>query len=204
MPSRNILKFDASNNYYHIYARGASKLPIFLDTSDYKYFIGLFARYLSAYPKLDKSFVSYPHYFGKVELLAFCLMKNHFHLLIYQKDQGQMSLLMKSIMSSYCRYSNLKYKRSGSIYESTYKASLISSDTYLTHVSRYIHLNPRYWQRYKYSSLKYYFGLESVEWLEKARIEGLFSGAEEYMTFLQDYEDRMEILHELKHELAHL
>lgn len=204
MPRRNVQKSDIAETYYHAYARGTSKQPIFLDTSDFKYFIGLFERYLSLQPKIGKSHLGYPHFHGKVELLAYCLMNNHFHLLLYQKVEGSMSLFMKSVMSSYCMYFNLKYKKSGSIYESTYKASLINSDSYLSHISRYIHLNPRYWQRYKYSSLKYYLSLESVEWLDMAKVKELFSGPDEYMDFLKDYEGQMEILHELKHELAHL
>ena len=145
MPSRNVQKPDIENSYYHVYARGASKQQIFLEPADYRYFIAIFSRYLSPKPVQDKLGMTYPHLQGKVELLTYCLMANHFHLLLYQAEQGAMSKLMKSIMVSYGRYFNLKYKRSGSLYESTYKASLVSSETYLIHISRFILLNPRYW-----------------------------------------------------------
>ncbi len=113
-----------------------------------------------------------------------------------------MSKLMQSIMTSYGRYFNLKYKRSGSLYESTYKASMIDADYYLLHISRYIHLNPRYWQHYKYSSIDYYLKDCEPEWLDKDKIVGLFSEASDYKQFLQDYEEHKAMLDELKYELA--
>jgi len=202
MPSRNVRKPDAAESYYHIYARGNNKQPIFLDVTDYQYFISLFARYLSAEPQHDKTGVPYAHYRGSIELLAYCLMPNHFHLFVYQRDQSAMSGFMKSIMTSYGRYFNLKYKRTGSIYESTYKASLISTDAYLMHISRYIHLNPRRWRRYVFSSIAYYTGAKPPEWLTPRRVTNLFSSPRAYLQFLRDYEGRKSILDELKHELA--
>jgi putative transposase len=202
MPSRNVRKVDVAGGYYHVYARGASKQPIFLEPADYYYFINLFNRYLSRKQQVNKAGVVYPNYREKVELLCYCLMNNHFHILLYQKEQGGMSQFMKSVMISYGRYFNLKYKRSGSLYESTYKASMINADNYLVHISRYIHLNPRYWQRYKYSSIRYYLEDITEEWLEKKRVMELFTHSSVYKLFLQDYEEHKTMLDELKDELA--
>jgi REP element-mobilizing transposase RayT len=204
MPSRNVKKPDIADSYYHVYARGASKQPIFLDAADYHYFIGLFNRYLSVKHQQDKSGMVYPHFYGKVELLAYCLMGNHIHLLIYQIEQGSMSQLMRSIMTSYTRHFNLKYKRTGPLYESTYKASLINADSYLVHISRYIHLNPRYWQRYRYSSISNYLEGRQDEWLLPGKVMEMFAGVKDYRTFLEDYEGQKAILDELKYELADL
>jgi len=129
-------------------------------------------------------------------------MKNHFHLLVYQKQPDAMAKLLKSIMSSYGRYFNLKYHRSGSLYESTYKASRIDADNYLLHISRYIHLNPRYWLSYNYSSISYYISSNTAEWINTKRILDMFSSINEYINFLEDYNDQKAILDELKHELA--
>jgi len=156
MPSRNIIRFDSPDSYYHVYSRGSNKQQLFLDYADYMYFEKLFARYLSKKATLDKNGLAYPNYNGHIELSTYCLMNNHFHLLIYQTDVGVMTKFMRSLMTSYGRYFNLKYKRTGPVFESRYKAAQITSQGYLEHISRYIHLNPRYWERYAYSSLKYY------------------------------------------------
>lgn len=204
MPSRNTIKsdIDADQQFYHVYARGASKQPIFVDAADYTYFTGLFARYLSADSQLSKTGEIYPHFYGKIELLAYCQMGNHFHLLFYQKVAGTMPKLMRSIMTSYSRYFNLRYRRSGSLFESRYKAALVDNQAYLEHISRYIHLNPRYWRRYAYSSLPYYLDDDSAEWIVPERILQLFADPAQYLTFLQDYESEKEVLNILKSTLA--
>jgi putative transposase len=202
MPSRNILKEDAPNSYYHIYARGIGKQTIFPDPSDFEYFLNLLPRHLSKEQVQGKLGYTYPHYADDIELLAFCLMPNHFHLLVYQKGVGGMTKLMKSIMTSYSRYFNLKYDRTGPLFESRYKAARISQDSYLQHISRYIHLNPRYWQRYKYSSVRFYLDEKSPEWLKPNKILDLFKERNEYRKFIEDYEDQKRMLEAIKHELA--
>lgn len=202
MPSRNIIRHDAPDSFYHLYARGGSKQPIFLEDADYRYFLRLFERYLSAAPAQSKAGTQYPHYTGQLELVAFCLMRNHFHLLVYQKEVGVVAQFMKSLMVSYCRYFNLKYKRSGSLFESRYKAARVSNDRYLLHISRYIHLNPRSWRRYPYSSIAYYRKGGEPDWLSTGRVLLLHTTRSEYIAFVEDYEEHKETLENLKHELA--
>jgi len=202
MPSPNVLKIDVEDSFYHIFARGASKQAIFVDELDYLYFENLFARYLSNKPMQDKQGMAYPNYNGSIELLAFCLMPNHFHLLVYQIKTGAMEKLMRSMLTSYSRYFNLKYKRSGSLLESRYKAVRITEDNQLQHISRYIHLNPRYWKRYKHTSLLYYLGNQNPEWLKPGKISGLFSSSKDYLDFVADYDDYKRTLDKVKSELA--
>lgn len=202
MPSRNVLKIDVPQSYYHIYARGISKSKIFLDADDYAAFLNLFRRYLSHEQQHDRLGVPYPHLFSKVELLCFCLMSNHFHLLIYQEESGAMQQLMRGIMTSYSRYFNKKYDRSGPLFETRYKASLIHDQKYLEHITRYIHLNPKEWRNYKYSSLPFYLGLQEAEWLVPDKILCLFKGRSEYLAFVEDYEDNKRMLDLMKQELA--
>lgn len=188
MPSRNVLKIDTDDTYYHIYARGRSKQAIFKNTEDYKFFISLFARYLSKDPHESKLGL-YPHLHGKIELLSYCLMNNHFHMLVYQIENGSMKKLMQSIMTSYSRYFNTKYGQSGALFESRYKASLIDNQSYLVHISRYIHLNPRYYKFYAYSSYRNYLKTSaSNEWLELDRIKSQFDDTAEYKKFTEDYD----------------
>ncbi len=202
MPSRNVIKVDAPDSYYHIYARGSGKLPVFLEPKDFEYFEGLLARYFATMPAHGKFGYIYPNYKNQIELLAYCLMSNHFHLLVYQIDAKFMAKFMRSLMTSYSRYFNLKYKRTGPLFESRYKASQISQQDYLEHISRYIHLNPRYWKRYPYSSLKYYMGDKSADWLKNDRISSLFESSDKYFSFLEDYEEHKQILEDIKHDLA--
>lgn len=201
MPSRNVIKQDIPESYYHIYARGIGKQAVFLDAQDFNFFISLFGRYLSN-KQQSSAFGPYPHFKNLLQLLCYCLLNNHFHLLVYQAEKGSMSKLMQSLMTSYSRYFNKKYHRSGPVFESRYKASRITQDTYLAHISRYIHLNPRYWQRYPYASTRFYLGSTVPEWLDNSRIFGLFEDARDYLRFLKDYEEQMAMLDEIKHELA--
>ncbi len=202
MPSRNILKDDLAESYYHVYFRGGNRSRIFREPSDYEKMLQLFARYLSLKETKNSAGISFPNYSNRIELLAFCLMPNHVHLFVYQYQQGVMTEFMRSLLTSYSMYFNKKYKRSGPLFESRYKASLITSDAYLQHVTRYIHLNPKLWRSYEYSSLPYYLHQVSDEWINPKRILELFGSQTEYLKFIEDYEGAKEIMDILKLELA--
>lgn len=202
MPSRNVLKDDLPETYYHVYFRGGNRSRIFRDAADFEKMLQLFARYLSLEEVKNSAGISFPNYHYKLELNAFCLMPNHVHLLIYQRQQGAMTEFMRSLLTSYSMYFNKRHKRSGPLFESRYKASRITDDSYLDHITRYIHLNPRSWQDYEYSSLPYYLQQVTDEWLEPKRILENFSNPEEYLQFVKDYEQNKEMLDILKLELA--
>lgn len=202
MPSRNIIKDRVPESCYHVYARGVNKRNIFVEYCDYGYFIKLFERYLSKDPVIDSTNEVYPNYLNKIDILCYCLKKNHFHLLIYQHDVPSLELFMRSVMTSYSKYFNLKYKRTGPLFESRYKAVRIDSENYLMHVSRYIHLNPTGWDKYKYSSLTYYKFGDEPDWLRTNRILDLFSSRQDYFIFVSDYEEMKNSLSSIKHQLA--
>lgn len=202
MPSRNVLKDDLYDSYYHVYFRGGNRSRIFREPADYEKMLQLFARYLSLQESKNSAGLSFPNYSNRVELLAFCLMPNHVHLFIYQHQQGDMTEFMRSLLTSYSMYFNKKYKRTGPLFESRYKASRITSDAYLQHISRYIHLNPKHWREYEYSSLPYYLHQVSDDWIDPEKILELFSSPAEYLQFVEDYEDAKEIMDILKLELA--
>ena len=198
VPSRNIYKTDAPDAYYHVYARGVSRQSIFNSPEDYYFFVSLFDRYLSSESRKNSVGIPYPQFTEKIELLAYCLMGNHFHMLIYQIKTRAMTELMRCVMTSYSGYFNFKYKRSGPLFESRYKAS----EMYLQHISRYIHLNPRYWKRYPYSSFAHYVRGREPDWLVTEPILGMFASRRESATFVADYEENKLILEEIKHTLA--
>lgn len=196
------MKQDAPDSFQHVYARGHSKHKIFIDEQDYLTFLNLLQRYLSAEEAHDPYGVPYPNFYNKLELLAYCLMPNHFHLLIYQRQPRAMAQFMQSVLTSYSRYFNKKYRRTGSLFESRYKASMISDDSYLEHISRYIHLNPREWRDYEYSSLPYYLQRDEVSWIRPKRIIESFSTPEEYLEFVGNYVEQKKMMDILKQELA--
>lgn len=204
MPSRNTIRNDAPTSFYHVYLRGSSKQPIFLDRADKVYFLSICARHLSDSSITTKTGYIYPSYHGALELLCYCLMGNHFHLMFYQKDCSTLSRFMGSLLNAYTRYFNLKYGRSGPLFESRYKASTITRQDYLVHISRYIHLNPRSWKRYPFSSIIYYRYGEEPTWLQTKKVLELFDSRQDYISFVEDYVESKKILDEIKQELANL
>lgn len=203
MPSKNAIKTYASGQYYHLYNRGANKEVIFHERPDYLYFLYLFKRHLSKHPLLDKAQRPYRHLYGKVELLAYCLMSNHFHLLVYNVEKTGIESLMHSVITAYSMYYNKKYEHSGRLFQGVYKASMITADQYLQHVARYIHRNPKNYERYAYSSYQVTVNQYQVDWLSNRLINEIFDGSiKEYESFVADYEDFKESWSEVKNSIA--
>ena len=203
MPSRNSLKEFGPDQYYHLYNRGIDKRTIFKDDQDYSVFLGLMKKFLSPdHP--NKSGRHKPAYLGgKMKLLAYCLMPNHFHLLVYQSDETAVTEFMRRVMTGYAMYFNARYDRKGALFEGRYKASAINKDSYLHHISRYIHQNPEDYEHWPYSSLPYYQGKKDAKWIDVMPILSLFHyDIHEYQTFLRDYQDSKAELSLLKWQLA--
>lgn len=195
MPARNTIRQYDTPAFYHVYNRGAGGQSIFRNASDKSKFISLLQRYLSD----DEEHSTYPTY--DIELLAFCIMGNHYHLLLYQEaDPTTITHFMRSISTAYSMYYNAHYKSQGHVFQSTFRASRITNDAYLMHISRYIHLNPKTYKTYKWSSLAYYLGKDSPKWLSPYRV--LDMSPAQYTNFLEDYEDKRLLLKEIKDELA--
>jgi putative transposase len=194
MPAKNSIKTDVEDSFYHIYNRGVEKRIIFQDEQDYKVFLGYLKEYLSPPPDPSTikqefilqgmSFQGVPHlqnnFFNKIDLVCYCLMPNHFHLLIKQLEKGSMQSFMRSIATKYSMYFNKKYDRVGPLYQGIYKAILIVNEKYLLHLSRYIHLNPLEYCSCKnlskaYSSYGDYLGQRNTVWLKPEIIKSYFS-----------------------------
>lgn len=220
MPSRNIVKTYVDGGHYHIYNRGVAKQEIFLDKSDY----GVFMKYLKE--ALDKPKVETidKHVKGRtftvikkppknfkevIFLLAYCLMPNHFHLLIKQNSKYSMQIFMRSIITRYASYFNKKYERVGPLFQGRYKAVLIDKDNYLLHLTRYIHLNPSDINpdlTKAYSSYSDYLGLKKTRWVTTEPVLRFFQGPKnlefpkvnDYRSFVENYDkDSAEVLGEL-------
>ncbi|MBP6913227.1 MAG: transposase [Candidatus Levybacteria bacterium] len=187
MPARNIVKSYVAGGYYHIYNRGVERRDIFLDKQD----CVVFQRYLKLYlakpsevanidvPRIQIFLQNNLH--DELDLLAFSLMPNHIHLQVRQVHEDSISKLMKRLITSYVMYFNRKYKRVGPLFQNRYKAALIEGDSYLLHLSRYIHLNPTKINNNKidfndFCSLPYYLGEKESSWLKYSEILSYFNG----------------------------
>lgn len=183
MPGKNTVKTYVANSYYHVYNRGVDKRKIFEDSQDVKVFIGYLKSYLSPPPDPSKliktitlqgvTFKGIPrqpkNFNNEIELLAYCLMPNHFHFLIKQNSKNAMEKFMRSLTTRYSMYFNKKYQRVGRLFQGSYKAVMIKDDSYLLHLSRYIHLNPlKYASDLKkaYSSYAEYLGIRKTSWIK--------------------------------------
>lgn len=206
MPTRNIVKVYGEGEYYHAYNRGVAKMDIFKDDQDYATLLSLFKRYLSPDVVRDAKRCALPNYRDSVDLVAYCLMPNHYHLLFYLKEKQGIEKLMRSVMTAYSGYFNRKYHRVGALFQNHFLAARIPTDAYLWQVSRYIHLNPLDIGAdpvaYQFSSLAYYRGDRVADWL---RVDHLVETAEEsqrYLRFVVDDADRHRSMHAIKTFLA--
>lgn len=203
MPAKNAVKQYIEQSYYHVYNRGVEKRVTFQDERDYATFMNLLKRYLSSEECKDSRGNTYESYSGRVELLSFCLMPNHFHMLFYlSSDPKSITTLMQKVTSSYTTYFNKRHKRVGHLFQGVYKASYIIDDPYLMHISRYIHLNPRDYQSWSYSSLPYYINGWRSTWIKPARILELFESVGAYKEFVADYDAYKAELDQIKSTLA--
>ena len=125
--SRNAREFSESG-IYHIMFRGTNKQPIFLSDWDYMKIIEILK-------KLKEDF--------GFELYAYCLMSNHVHLVIKEKELMDISKIMHGLLTKYSRWFNIKYERTGILMENRYKSKAVEYDEYLIHLVRYIHQNPQ-------------------------------------------------------------
>lgn len=204
MPSRNTVKEYEAGGYYHVYNRGVEKRTIFLDDQDYTVFLGLIKKYLAGEKAARENRHAYVRLDGEIKLLAYCLMPNHFHLLLFQTNADGITRFMRRLATGYAMYFNNRYGRVGALFQGKFKAARINSDGYLQHISRYIHLNPGDYKNWPYSSLVYYRGLRNTPpWLNVSEILGIFGDdTQQYIEFVESYQDSARELSILKWQLA--
>ena len=196
MPSKNRIKQYAEDGHYHAYNRGVGKNLIFKESQDYLVFISYLKELLSPpvppteeEVRLMKYSYIKKNYHGEIELLAFCLMPNHFHLLLKQNQPRSIESFMRSLGIRYSGYFNKHHERVGHLFQDTYKGVLIQNDEYLWWLSRYIHRNPAEFggqdplSSYPYSSYASYIGMSHPAWICPEMILGNFK---DYRSFVED------------------
>lgn len=135
--------------YYHIYNRGVDKRKVFLSMADYKRFLTLL------YTCNDTQAVNLREQgdtfqdvlaTGRDETLTnvciYCLMPNHFHLILKEKTESGISRFMHKLQTAYTMYFNERNRRTGSLFQGPFKAEHANTDNYLKYLISYIHLNP--------------------------------------------------------------
>lgn len=206
-----------NDQIYHIYNRGVEERNVFLNKEDYFRFVhDLFefndeAPAINIYYKLP-SLQSYEVELRKIkrergprklliEILVFCLMPNHFHLLIKQRLDGGIVRFMQKLGTGYTNYFNKKYKRVGGLFQGRFKAVLVEKDSHFIHLPHYIHLNPldlkfpewrdkeiknykeamRYLENYRWSSFPDYIGKKNFPSVtQRGLLLEFFEGPEQY------------------------
>src|SRR3989339_328711 len=150
------LRIEYPGAYYHVMNRGLARSNIFLDDNDRQRFLGLIGETSKLW---------------KVEVYAYCLMANHYHLLV-QTPGGGLSRAMRHLDGVYTQRYNRMHRRDGSLFRGRYRAILIEPEEYFMAVARYIHRNPAEARagvdirRYRWSSHRWYLDKKRCpEWL---------------------------------------
>jgi len=183
---------DYPDAFYHVLSRGNERKEIFRDEKDH-------LRFLDTLGKMVERF--------KLEVHAYVLMKNHFHLLVHTKE-ANLSRAIQWLGVSYSVWFNRRHQRSGHLFQGRFKSFLIENDRYFTAMCLYIHGNPLragvvkrlldYW----WSSYHAYAGKKpEVSWLTTELILGTYGGSRKRFLRAQQvfYEERPNLLEDLKH-----
>ena len=201
MNTRDYKNF-APGSYFHLYNRGNGKQDIFLDKQDYTFFMN---RLIEALFPLLASLNSIDGHHqgaghspykrkmlpeGVFELICFCLMPNHFHLLIKQITELPISMLISKVCTSYSKYFNKKYDRVGHVFQDQFRSILVENNSYALWLSAYIHQNPKVAGLvndpvdYFWSSYREYMGVEKYNICKKDIILDSFIKPSTYSKFV--------------------
>lgn len=157
------------NGIYHVYNRGVNGDTIFLTETDYKVFTHLLSLYLL--PKTPLNFDknrNRKNYSESIELYSFCLMPNHFHLVLRQKELKSIAEFCHSLFTAYSLTTNRRNKRFGHLFQDIYKARLIVNEEDLVNTINYVHNNPIDIgikpEEYDYSSIASYKNLRTTKY----------------------------------------
>lgn len=218
MPGRKLPL--VTDEIYHVFNRGINRQPTFISKREFQRATATIKFYRFSKPPLrlskflrlenerrDEILKSLTTAKLLIEILAFCIMPNHFHFLLKQKEEGGIAKFLSNFQNSYTRYFNTRNQRDGSLFLDQFKAVRIESDEQLMHVSRYIHLNPHtgYVVKslsklpdYQWSSLPEYLR-NSSQLVEINFILSFFSNPDKYKEFVFDQADYQRRLKEIEH-----
>jgi putative transposase len=224
MPRRKQKHQDT--NCYHIYNRSIDSKPIFAKKESAERFQNLI--FLYRFTDFSVSYSRFRRYSKEdrnklieklqlkndllTELICFCIMPNHFHLLLRQEKEGGISKFTGNIQNSFVKYFNKKHRRAGPLFQGEFKSVLVENESQFLHLSRYIHLNPyssgiaqTFDQliSYPHSSLPEYLNIKQG-FCETKTVKSFFTKKESYKNFILDQAEYQKSLQEIKnHQLDH-
>ena len=172
-----------SGEIYHIYNRGVDKRDIFMDDEDrFRFIHDLFefndenaVSNLGIHLNTNKTKeVGLPYINRKprkvlVEILAFCMMDNHYHMIVRQKAENGITEFMRKLGTGYTNYFNQKYERTGALFQGRFKSVCIKSNAHLMYLPIYIHLNPLDFKFHTWREKKIKNYKEAIEFLDSYR-----------------------------------
>lgn len=211
MPSRNIIREFSPQEFYHVYNRGVGESDIFSDDQDYQIFLYYLQIYLLPLEHVLQKYKNLPlrlyckNLSEEVELLAYCLMPNHFHFLLFQKPKDGVTKLLKQLSNAYTLYFNSKYQHAGSLFQGSYRAVKVTNIEQALHLSRYIHLNPLVSEitadlrEFPWSSYHEYLNLNEPTLIHRQQVLSAFPNHSAYSQFVLDQADYGKDLEKLKH-----
>lgn len=209
---------------YHLYNRSIARQPIFTRSRDLQRFLELIDFYRFSRPpqryshynrlpiELKGQLLDALYKSGEqlIDVLAFSVMPNHFHLLAKQIRENGIKIIMSQIQNSYAKYYNQKYNRSGALFQEMFKAVRIETDEQLLHTVRYIHLNPvtsyiikdsSELEKYPWTSFIDYLGKRQLSFLRTDMIMRHFPNANKLKEFTLNQVDYQRTLGSIKHLL---
>ena len=195
-----------TEEFYHIYNRGVDKRDIFISIDDYYRFLRAIREFNTLLPigslyekkLLSKKLITNGDSISTmeiespclVEVIAYCLMPNHFHIILRQKEDKGIEKYMHRIGVGYTMYFNQKNERSGSLFQGRYKARHIDSPGMLSHLSVYVNCNFKIHgytgEEYAWSSLQDYLGKRNGSLCNKSAVLNQFKGIEHYNNFMEE------------------
>ena len=201
MKNRDYKNFGLGE-YYHVYNRGNDKRDIFLDDQDLGFFMMRLKQNL--FGENYKGLRSKPLPAGSFSLVSYCLMPNHFHLLIRQNTEIPTTKLMQKLSTSYSIYFNKKHECIGHVFQDQYKQVSVGDDKYLIWLSAYIHQNPKVAglvadpKDYKWSSYKEFTeGINGI--CDKNIVLDQFGSVGNYSSFVRDTFETIKKRKEIEH-----
>ncbi|MBI4114768.1 MAG: transposase [Candidatus Niyogibacteria bacterium] len=198
----------AEGEYYHVYNRGVEKRLVYLNDHDRWRFLSLLFLLQGEiiFPQIgrlvpfvksrtfDKDIFQEVVETKYIGLVSFCLMPNHFHLILDELKEGSISRFMQRLLTAYTKYFNIKYKRTGHLFGGAFQAVHIDRDEYLQYLSAYIHLNPRELTKWRNKEIQYPWSsyqdyVEENRWgnfLSPSLVLDQFKSGKEYQRFIEE------------------
>ena len=164
--------------YYHIYNRGASQRTIFREDENYLFCIGRIKKY-----SLEL----------EISVIAYCLMPNHYHLMVRQDGDSPAGLLPQRVFNSYTKAYNKRYEVSGTLFEGPYKVNAVETESQLRHLPRYIHCNPvkhgfvEIPEDWEFSNYRDWIGRRKGTLVDFEFIRTFYGNAVSYMEIIGEY-----------------